>query len=92
MKKRARAVFLTALVLYATGNTTTVNKEKSAEIITLNNKVKNPTNITLFTNPLENEEFERPEEIMFLFDYQQNQLETKLQESPKIKKKYRRKR
>ena len=92
MKKKARAIFLTALVLYATGNTTAINKEKSANI-TLNNKVIPKTNITLFENPLEEkEELERPNEIMFLFEHQLTPMETKLQESPKIKKKYRRKR
>ena len=81
MSKRTKAVFLTALVLYAGANGTTINKTQSANIA-INNK-------TLTTQPTpvnkEKQERQQPKEIMYLFEDQY--LVPELQETPKIKKK-----
>ena len=81
MSKRTRAVFLTALVLYAGVNGTTINKTQSANIAN-NNKP-----LTTQTTPEKKEKQERqqPKEIMYLFEEQY--LVPELQETPKIKKK-----
>ena len=78
MSKRTRAVFLTALVLYAGVNGTTINKIQSANIAN-NNKP-----LTTQTTP-EKKERQQPKEIMYLFEDQY--LVPELQETPKIKKK-----
>ena len=78
MSKRTRAVFLTALVLYAGVNGTTINKAQSANIAN-NNKP-----LTTQTTP-EKKERQQPKEIMYLFEDQY--LVPELQETPKIKKK-----
>lgn len=83
MSKRTRAVFLTALVLYAGANGTTINKTQSANIA-INNRP-----LTTQTTPVkkEKQEKQQPKEIMFLFEDQY--LVPELQETPKIKKKKR---
>ena len=83
MSKRTRAVFLTALVLYAGSNGATLNKTASTNIA-INNKP-----LTTQTTPVKKEKQERqqPKEIMFLFEEQY--LVPELQETPKIKKKKR---
>ncbi len=83
-KGRGHAIFLTALVLYAGANGTTINKTASTNIA-LNNKP-----LTTQTTPVDKQKQERkqPREIMFLFE-EQNLIEQKLQEVPKIKKKKR---
>ena len=78
MSKRTKAVFLTALVLYAGANGTTINKIQSANIAN-NNKP-----LTTQTTP-EKKERQQPKEIMYLFEEQY--LVPELQETPKIKKK-----
>ena len=78
MSKRTKAVFLTALVLYAGANGTTINKIQSANIAN-NNKP-----LTTQTTP-EKKERQQPKEIMYLFEDQY--LVPELQETPKIKKK-----
>lgn len=80
MKRRTKAIFLTALVLYASGQTTVVNKDKSNEII-LKNSISTQTPIE------EKDNYKQKQEIMFLFEHQQNPIEQRLQETPKIKKK-----
>lgn len=84
MSKRGRAVFLTALVIYAGANGVTLNKTTSTNIA-INNKP-----LTTQTTPVDKQKQERkqPREIMFLFE-EQNLVEQKLQETPKIKKKKR---
>ena len=85
MMKKTRAVFLTALVIYAGANTTVINKTAAQ-------------NIALTQRPLfdqitpvkkEPEKPKIPEEEMFLFEHQLNPYEHYLQETPKIKKKKR---
>ena len=80
---KGKALFLTALVLYAGSNGTTLNKTASNNIA-VNNKP-----LTAVTNPVkkENQERKQPKEIMFLFEDQY--LIPELQETPKIKKKKR---
>lgn len=80
MKRRTKAIFLTALVLYASGQTTAINKTKSNELILKNN-------ISTQTSIEEKDDCKPKQEIMFLFDHQQTPIEQRLQESPKIKKK-----
>ena len=78
---KGKALFLTALVLYAGANGTTLNKTASNNIV-VNNKP-----LTTQTTPVNKEKQERqqPKEIMFLFEEQY--LIPELQETPKIKKK-----
>ena len=83
MKRKTKAIFLTALVIYASGNTTTINKNKSNDI-----SLKSTLKVQSEYNKDENE---RPQEIMFLFEHQQTPIVQKIQESSKIKKKYKRK-
>ena len=83
MKRRTKAIFLTALVLYASGQTTAINKTKSNELILKNNIATQM--------PIEENEYENKQEIMFLFEHQQTPIDQRLQESPKIKKKYKKK-
>lgn len=80
---KGKALFLTALVLYAGANGTTLNKTASNNIA-INNKP-----LTTQTTPVNKEKQERqqPKEIMFLFEEQY--LVPELQETPKIKKKKR---
>ena len=80
---KGKALFLTALVLYAGANGTTLNKTASNNIA-VNNKP-----LTAVTNPVkkENQERKQPKEIMFLFEDQY--LIPELQETPKIKNKKR---
>ena len=77
---KGKAVFLTALVLYAGTQGATLNKTASANIALTNKPV---------TAPVQKEKQERkqPQEIMFLFEDQY--LIPELQETPKIKKKKR---
>ena len=79
-KGKGKALFLTALVLYAGVNGTTINRTASNEIA-LNNKP-----LTKTTSPVQ-EKKKQPQEIMFLFEDQY--LIPELQETPKIKKKKR---
>ena len=78
MSKRTKAVFLTALVLYAGANGTTINKIQSANIAN-NNKP-----LTTQTTP-EKQERQQPKEIMYLFE--DKYLVPEIQETKKIKKK-----
>ncbi len=83
MNKKRRAVFLTALVLYA-GNTVALNKPQSMNIA-LTNKP-----LTATTTPVKQEEQKRriPNEVMYIFEDEIFQTQN-LQETPKIKKKKR---
>lgn len=76
-KGKAKAVFLTTLVLYAGMQGTTLNKSASTNIA-LTNKPLTATNSV-------QKEKRQPQEIMFLFEDQY--LVPELQEAPKIKKK-----
>lgn len=80
MGKRGKAIFLTAITLFAAGNSVTINKEH----------VINPPKLILENhNESSNNknEVRLPKEQMFLFDYQTNPYQHYLQETPKIKKK-----
>lgn len=78
MGKRGKAIFLTALVLYASSNSITLNKNESLNIALNNKPVTNTTQ--------EQQERKQPREVMYLFE-EQNIIPHKLQETPKIKKK-----